>query len=1226
MILSNSTAPGTQGTERGPSSESKMARLGARAAQSHVAGFLAGLLMMGGLLANVDFRVAANSTEISAFTGKSAAYNTYYNARTCATCHASGFAVGGLSSLGAAFWTRLVNNYGSSRTLANEQSALGDIESADADNDGYSNLVEINANKDASSNLDTPTLSASVTATTGTNAKSGTAGATVSYTITVTNTGNKTDRFNISAIQTSGQSWSTSMTTSSPTLYLSGNPGNGTQNITVEVVISGGATNGQTSTATFTATSQNSGGVTASVTLTTTAISTPVAATRFVKASTGVNTGTCSSSGSPCKTITYAMSQAVAGDTINVEPGTYNLALGEVFPIDFKSGIQLKATGSPADTSIDATGDIVKTGIIVVSSNTAAARIEGFTIKNGLSIGTQCSGISGAGALKISSSSALFTITRNIFSANEARGVERDNTCGKSGAHANGGAIQAFSSFVSITNNLFVENIARGGNGYSDFGGGLDSNAYGGNGDGGALYIFGSGSITNNTFHNNSALGGNGGGSAGGSANGGNATNGAIAAGALAIENNIFTNNAATAGVGGTSGTASAGAVNDSSATAITKNLFFGNTVNGAASTGDTTGTGAITSDPLFVSAPTNLRITSSSPAKAAGTTGANVPSTDFDGVTRPSPPAIGAFEPIAPPTVTTSAATLVTLTTATLNGTANPNGVSTTGSFQYGTTISYGTTTTAQSLGSGSAAVSIGGGAITGLTCGTTYNFRATATSNGGTTNGSNLTFTTTACPTAPAIGSATSSSLTATTADLSGSVSSDGGATITERGFVHSVNATNANPVIGGNGVTKTTVSGTTGAMSATVPSLTSGTGYAFKAYATNSVGTTYSSVATFTTANPTVSINDVSAQEGNSSSQNYTFTASLSAASSATVTVAYATQSGTATAGSDYTTASGTLTFTAGLTTQTFMVAVSGDTTAESDETFTVVLSNASNATITKGTGTGAILNDDGGTTLPGLSIADTSAYEGHSGPHLIDFAVNLSVASATDVTVNYATSDGTATAGSDYTATSGTMTIPAGVTTKKLVVVVQGDITAEPDETVLVTLSSPTGATLVKPTATGNIVNEDPPPTATTVTQYRLYHDGTKEHLYTTDLNEYNVLGTRGWTQEGIAYKMLTAGVYGGVLTVPLFRVYHPGILQHHWTTDSNETTTLSGNPAWFYEATIGYVVPSQVAGTVPLYRMALASPPIHVWTTDLNEYETLATRGWTKEGIIGYVVP
>jgi ELWxxDGT repeat protein len=260
-------------------------------------------------------------------------------------------------------------------------------------------------------------------------------------------------------------------------------------------------------------------------------------------------------------------------------------------------------------------------------------------------------------------------------------------------------------------------------------------------------------------------------------------------------------------------------------------------------------------------------------------------------------------------------------------------------------------------------------------------------------------------------------------------------------------------------------------------------------------------------------------------------------------------------------------------------------------------------------------------------PTVSVSDASVAEGDSGNSLLAFTVNLSIASTSSVTVNYATSAGTAAAGADYTETSGSFVIPAGSTSKKVLVVVKGDSSVEPNETVTFTLTNPAGAALTTgSTATGTITNDDPAAAATPVTQYRLYHDGTKEHLYTTDLNEYNVLGTRGWTQEGVAYRMLTNGIYQGVATIPLFRLYHPGIQQHHWTTDSNEATTLGSNPAWFYEGTIGYLLPTQVPGSVALYRMALANPPIHLWTTDQNEYDTLATRGWTKEGIVGYVVP
>jgi len=110
------------------------------------------------------------------------------------------------------------------------------------------------------------------------------------------------------------------------------------------------------------------------------------------------------------------------------------------------------------------------------------------------------------------------------------------------------------------------------------------------------------------------------------------------------------------------------------------------------------------------------------------------------------------------------------------------------------------------------------------------------------------------------------------------------------------------------------------------------------------------------------PSLSITDVSVTEGNSGTTSALFTVNLSAAASGPVTVKYATANGTATAGSDYTAASGTLTFAAGERSKTINVAVLGDTSFEPDETFALSLSNPTGATIARGTGTGAIKNDD------------------------------------------------------------------------------------------------------------------------------------------------------------------------------------------------------------------------------------------------------------------------
>jgi hypothetical protein len=111
------------------------------------------------------------------------------------------------------------------------------------------------------------------------------------------------------------------------------------------------------------------------------------------------------------------------------------------------------------------------------------------------------------------------------------------------------------------------------------------------------------------------------------------------------------------------------------------------------------------------------------------------------------------------------------------------------------------------------------------------------------------------------------------------------------------------------------------------------------------------------------PSVSINDVSLNEGNTGTTNFTFNVTLSAASSQTITVGFATADGTATAGSDYVANSGTVTFNPNVTSQPITVLVNGDTTVEPNETFFVNLSNPTNATIADNQGLGTIVNDDG-----------------------------------------------------------------------------------------------------------------------------------------------------------------------------------------------------------------------------------------------------------------------
>ena len=117
------------------------------------------------------------------------------------------------------------------------------------------------------------------------------------------------------------------------------------------------------------------------------------------------------------------------------------------------------------------------------------------------------------------------------------------------------------------------------------------------------------------------------------------------------------------------------------------------------------------------------------------------------------------------------------------------------------------------------------------------------------------------------------------------------------------------------------------------------------------------------------------------------------------------------------------------------------------------------------------------------LPALSIDDASVDEGDTGSTALDFMVSLDRTAPQAVTVDWATSDGSASAGTDYTAGTGSLTFNVGEDRKTVSVTVAGDNVDEPDETFTVTLSGASGATLGDATATGTITDDDDPPTVT-----------------------------------------------------------------------------------------------------------------------------------------------
>ena len=241
------------------------------------------------------------------------------------------------------------------------------------------------------------------------------------------------------------------------------------------------------------------------------------------------------------------------------------------------------------------------------------------------------------------------------------------------------------------------------------------------------------------------------------------------------------------------------------------------------------------------------------------------------------------------------------------------------------------------------------------------------------------------------------------------------------------------------------------------------------------------------------PTLSIDAPSVAEGDSSTTTLTFKVTLSPASGKPVSVTYAdATTGTATSATDYAAITpGTLTFAAGQTEKTVDVTVNGDTTDEPNESVILRLSSPSNAVLTGGAqtldGTGRITNDDD---APTVSVANATAVnEGHDTDTTADmsFTVTLSEASSLAVTVPY-TLTGTATGGSDYeTPSSTSLSIPAGDTSGTIVIKVKGDALDEPNETIIVTLGTPTNATVSTVegagTGTGTITDDDGTPSVT-----------------------------------------------------------------------------------------------------------------------------------------------
>jgi uncharacterized repeat protein (TIGR01451 family) len=271
------------------------------------------------------------------------------------------------------------------------------------------------------------------------------------------------------------------------------------------------------------------------------------------------------------------------------------------------------------------------------------------------------------------------------------------------------------------------------------------------------------------------------------------------------------------------------------------------------------------------------------------------------------------------------------------------------------------------------------------------------------------------------------------------------------------------------------------------------------------------------------------------------------------------------------------------------------------------------------------------------VAGADIAVTQSAAPNAASTLKDLVYTVTVSNAGGASAAAVTLTDTLPAGSSFvwapagcSPGAGTVTCNLGTlapgASRQLRIVVRPTLATASASNQVAVASSTTETTLANNTSTVAVaVSTSPAPTA--VARYRLYSPVTLEHHFTTNLHEYNVLGTLGWAQEGSIGKVLdNPGSFNGVAAVPYYRLYCSTTTWHHWTTDANEYYTLLDFPCWNGEGIDGYILPSAASGAIPLHRLVLlGGTGLHHWTTDAHEVNVLMGRGWATEPGAGFLI-
>lgn len=206
-------------------------------------------------------------------------------------------------------------------------------------------------------------------------------------------------------------------------------------------------------------------------------------------------------------------------------------------------------------------------------------------------------------------------------------------------------------------------------------------------------------------------------------------------------------------------------------------------------------------------------------------------------------------------------------------------------------------------------------------------------------------------------------------------------------------------------------------------------------------------------------------------------------------------------------------------------------------------------------------------------PSISVRDAVVVEGNSGTTQATFVVALSGAASQSVSCSFATSNGTATAGSDYIATSGALTFAPGEVEKPVVVLVNGDTVDEQQETLFLDISNVQNATVSSSRGTGFIVDDDGPSISISDVSVTEGNSGTKAATFTLTLSAPSVeaIAVRAITTPGTATE---SSDYNFTNIVVIFQ---PGTVTRTFDVDIIGDTNLESNETFFVNLSDNFAV-------------------------------------------------